>query len=83
MHIEVFWGHSENAVKTQICVGLITFLLVAIMKKRLNIDRDLYEILQILTVSLFEKTPINTMLNQYPLPEISDPFGKQLDLFNI
>ena len=83
LHIEVFWGHSRNAVKTQICIGLITFLLVAIMKKRLNIGRDLYEILQILTVSIFEKTPIYTMLNQYSLPEISDPFGKQLDLFDI
>ena len=81
LHIEVFWGHSENAVKTQICIALITFLLAAIMKKRLNIGRDLYEILQILTVSLFEKTPINIMLNQYTNAEISDAFGKQLNLF--
>lgn len=67
LRIEIFWGTSANAVKTQICIALSTFLLVAIMKKELNINRDLYEILQILSVSQFEKTPINTLLSKVNL----------------
>jgi len=57
LKIEVFWGYSANAVKTQICIALCAFLLVAIMKKKLGIKRNLYEILQILSVSQFEKPP--------------------------
>jgi len=48
LKIKTFWGHSENAVKTQICIALCTYLIVAILKKRLGIRRNLYEILQIL-----------------------------------
>ena len=58
LRIEVFWGRSINAVKTQICIAICSFLLVAILKKELKIKRDLYEILQILALSQFEKTPI-------------------------
>ena len=67
LSIEVFWGYSVNAVKTQICIAMCTFLLVAIMKKQLNIKRNLYEILQILSVSQFEKTPINTLVSDFEL----------------
>lgn len=67
LKIEVFWGYSVNAVKTQICIALCTFLLVAIMKKQLKIKRNLYEILQILSVSQFEKTPVNTLLSEFDL----------------
>jgi IS4 transposase len=56
LKIKRFWGHSENAVKTQICIALCTYLIVAIMKKRHRIKRSLYEILQILSVSLFDKS---------------------------
>lgn len=65
LKIEVFWGRSINAVKTQICIAIATFLLVAIVKKQLNIKRDLYEILQILAPSQFEKTPINTLVSKF------------------
>lgn len=58
LKIKTFWGHSENAVKTQICIALCSYLIVAILKKRLGIKRDLYEILQILSVSLLDKTPL-------------------------
>ena len=58
LKIHVFWGYSFNAVKTQICIAISTFLLVAILKKKLKIKRDLYEILQILQVSQFEKIPL-------------------------
>ncbi len=53
-----FYGTSENAVKTQIWIAVSTYLLVAILKKELGIEQSLYTILQILSVSLFEKTPI-------------------------
>ncbi len=56
LKIKTFWGQSENAVKTQICIALCTYLIVAILKKKLRIQRNLYEILQILSVSLFEKS---------------------------
>src|SRR3989338_2617040 len=55
LKIKAFWGHSENAVKTQICIALCTHLIVAILRKKLGIKRNLYEILQILSVSLFDK----------------------------
>ena len=67
LKIQVFWGYSFNAVKTQIYIAIATFLLVAIMKKELNIKRDLYEILQILSVSQFEKIPLASLLQDAPL----------------
>jgi Transposase DDE domain/Domain of unknown function (DUF4372) len=78
LKIEVFWGYSANAVKTQICVALCAFLLVAIMKKKLNINRNLYEILQILSVSQFEKTPINTLLSEFDLQTFENQAQKRL-----
>jgi len=78
LKIQVFWGYSVNAVKTQICVALCTFLLVAIMKKKLNIRCNLYEILQILSVSQFEKTPINTLLSEFDLQTSEDQAQKRL-----
>lgn len=56
LKIKRFWGHSENAVKLQICVALATYLTVAILKKKLHLRQNLYEILQILSVSLFDKS---------------------------
>lgn len=58
LRIKNFYGSSENAVKTQIWIAISTYVLVAIMKKRLKIDLTLYTILQILSISLFEKMPI-------------------------
>ena len=58
LRIKKFYGNSENAVKTQIWIAISVYVLVAIIKKRLNLDMSLYTILQILSVSLFEKTPI-------------------------
>lgn len=78
LHINTFWGTSKNAVKTQICIAIATFLLVAIMKKKMNISRNLYEILQILSVSLFEKTHINTLLSEFDLQIFEDQAQKRL-----
>lgn len=58
LKIKMFWGHSENAVKTQICIAISSYLIVAILKKKLKIDKNIYEILQILSVSLFDKIPL-------------------------
>ena len=58
LRIKAFYGTTENAVKTQIWIAISVYVLVAIVKKRLKLDRSLYTILQILSVALFEKTPI-------------------------
>jgi transposase len=68
LSIESFWGRSENAVKTQICVALCAYLLVSILKKKFNIHRNSYEILQILSVSLFDKTPVFKLVSEHSLP---------------
>ena len=62
LRIKAFFGTSENAVKTQIWIAVSVYVLVAIMKKRLHLDLELYTILQILSVTLFEKTPLLQML---------------------
>ena len=59
LRIKSFFGTSENAVKTQIWIAISMYVMVAIMKKQLRVERSLSEILQILTVSLFEKTDSN------------------------
>jgi len=64
LHIKAFYGTSENAVKTQIWIAISTYVLVAIIKKRLNLDASLYTILQILSVTLFEKSPILQVLSE-------------------
>jgi len=71
LSIETFWGRSANAVKTQICVALCSYLLVAILKKKLRIDRNMYEILQILSIAPFDKSPIGKLISEYqpPIPE--------------
>ncbi len=58
LRIKAFYGTSENAVKTQIWTAIAVYVLVAIVKKRFHLDASLYSILQILSVSLFEKTPL-------------------------
>jgi hypothetical protein len=82
LKIKAFWGHSANAVKTQICIAICTYLVVAIVKKKIGIDRNIYEILQILNVSLFDKTPINTLLSEFDLQTFEGQAQKQLSLLN-
>ena len=62
LRIKAFLGTSENAVKTQIWIAVCTYVLIAIVKKRLKLSHSLYEILQILTLTMFETTPINQLL---------------------
>lgn len=63
LQIKRFWGESENAVKTQIWIAICNYLLVAIIKKELKIEKSLYEILQILSVSLIDKSQLNQLLS--------------------
>jgi len=62
LRIKAFLGTSENAVKTQIWMAVCTYVLIAIVKKRLKLPHSLYEILQILSLTMFETTPINQLL---------------------
>ena len=62
LRIKAFLGTSENAVKTQIWIAVCTYVLIAIIKKRLHLPHSLYEILQILSLTIFETTPINQLL---------------------
>ncbi|MCY4361512.1 MAG: IS4 family transposase [Gammaproteobacteria bacterium] len=82
LRIKAFYGTSENAVKTQIWTAVSVYVLVAIIKKRLNIPLSLYTILQILSVSVFEKMPLDHILtnNDYNLNQSDDP--NQLILFD-
>ena len=81
--IKAFYGTSENAVKTQIWIALSVYVLVAIVKKRLSLDVSLYKLLQILSVTLFEKTPISTAVFDVgsQFDQIDD--GNQLPLFDL
>lgn len=82
LRIKAFYGTSQNAVKAQIWIAVSVYLLVAIMKKRLGIPLPLYTILQILSVSIFEKTPLVELFSQpnYKTPEPYSP--NQLSLFD-
>lgn len=62
LRIKAFFGTSENAVKTQIWIAIATYVLIAIAKKRLQLPQSLYEILQILSLTMFESTPLNQLL---------------------
>ncbi len=83
LRIKAFVGTSPNALKTQVWTAVCAYVLVAIVKKRLNLDLSLYTILQILSVSLFEKTPILQSFSQHSFPILEDVDHKQLNLFNI
>jgi len=63
--IKKIWGHSENAVKTNIWTAICTYLIIAYVKKSVKSDLSIYNILQILSVSAFDKTPINQLLNNF------------------
>jgi Domain of unknown function (DUF4372)/Transposase DDE domain len=82
LRIKAFFGTSENAVKSQIWIAVAVYVLVAIVKKRLGLSRSLYEILQILSLNLFEKTSLNAALSRSPAPEQLPSDANQLILFN-
>ena len=82
LRIKAFFGTNENAVKTQIWIAISVYVLVAIVKKRLRVEASLYTILQILSLTLFEKTPIEQLLNDEDLQNLDQLNSIQLTLFN-
>ena len=83
LRIKAFYGTSENAVKTQIWIAVSVYVLVAIVRKRLMLPLSLYQILQILSVTLFEKTPILQALQPSDSQEDSFDHSNQLSLFTL
>jgi len=83
LRIKAFYGTSLNAVKTQVWIAISVYLLVAILKKELQLDRSLYEILQILSVTLFERVPIHQALSLMPVPDSMSELCNQLSLFDL
>ena len=80
LRIKRFFGTSENAVKSQVWIAVATYVLVAIIKKRLNLDLSLHAMLQILSVTPFEKAPLLQLFTEMaPLENMNDP-GNQLTL---
>lgn len=82
LRIKAFYGRSPNAVRTQIWIAISVYVLVAIVKKRLGIERDLYTILQILSVCLFEKIELQQALSNRGYTSENLPSPNQLQLFN-
>ena len=83
LRIKQFYGTSENAVKTQIWIAVSVYVLVAIVKKRLDLDASLYTLLQILSVTFFEKMPTHQALagdenRCNPSQITNEPLAKQL-----
>ncbi len=76
-----FLGTSENAVKSQIWIAVSAYVLVAIVKKRLHLPASLYEILQILSLTMFEKIPLDQLLAQTNSDQIQPISDNQLILF--
>ena len=81
LRIRAFYGTSENAVKTQVWVAIAIYVLVAIVKKQLGLDLTLYKILQILSVTIFEKTPILQGFFNFADETQNPNLGKQMNLF--
>ncbi len=83
LRIKSFYGTSENAVKTQIWIAVSVYVLVAIIKKRLNSNMSLYTFLQILSIKLFEKLSIYQLLAEFDYTTYEDEYSKQLKLFEL
>lgn len=81
LRIKAFFGTTENAVKTQIWIAISAYVLIAIVKKRLQIPSEIYTILQILSLTLFEKKPMDQMLNASLYMNDDQELDRQLKLF--
>ena len=81
LRIKRFYGTSENAVKTQLWIAVSVYVLVAIVRKRLGLDASLYTLLQVLSVALFEKIPLNQALAVNEPKSLTSQITNQLELF--
>lgn len=82
LKIKSFWGHSENAVKTQVWIAIGVYVVVAIAKKKFMLKQSLYEILQIVSISIFEKMPINQLFQQTQQQYFKEQNHNQLKMFD-
>jgi hypothetical protein len=80
LKIKSFWGTSPNAVKIQVYSAIIAYCLVALVRNKLKIDRSTYEILQILSISLLDKTPLNELLTNQNYQDVKELYNKQLKI---
>lgn len=78
LKIKSFWGTTLNAVKIQMYCAIIAYCLVAIIGNKLKVDRSIYEILQILSISLLDKTPVREVLTNYDYKNVKEQKIKQL-----
>ncbi len=83
LKIKSFWGQSENAVKTQVWIAISVYVLIAIAKKKFMLTQSLYEILQILSISILEKMPINQLFQQTQLQYFKEQKYNQLTMFDL
>jgi len=82
LKIKSFWGQSENAVKTQVWIAVSVYVLVAIAKKKFMLQQSLYEILQILSISIFERMPVNQLFQQTQKQYFKELNHNQLTMFD-
>ncbi len=83
LRIKTFYGTSDNAVRTQIWIAVCVYLLIAILKKELRLPQSLHSILQVLSVTTFEKVPIYQLLMRHSLQESHSPSSNQLTLWDL
>jgi transposase len=83
LKILTFWGHSENAVRTQVWIAISTYVLIAIAKKKLKLQHTLYEILQMVSLSAFDKTPLRKLFLDENIQDVKEQISNQLILFKL
>lgn len=82
-HLKIlsFWGQSENAVKTQVWIAISTYVIIIIAKKKLNLSQSLYEILQMISLSAFDRTPLNKLFSEEKYQDVKEQLCNQLKMF--
>jgi IS4 transposase len=80
LKVKSFWGTTLNAVKIQVYSAIIAYCLVALVRNKLKVDRSTYEILQILSISLLDKTPLNELLTNQNYKDVKELYDKQLKI---
>jgi IS4 transposase len=83
LKIKSFWGRSINAVKTQIWIAISVYVIVLIVKKKLKLKQSIYEILQILSINIFDKEPINQLFEKPNLQYFKEQKYNQLKMFDL
>ena len=82
-HLKIlsFWGQSENAVKTQVWIAISTYVIIIIAKKKLNLSQSLYEILQMASLSVFDRTPLKKLFSEEKYQDVKELLCNQLKMF--